>query len=411
MVGLPSWNKVNLRVGRRQVAFEFARPAVAEDGELVLQGFIKFADDHSQACEIARMHRRDWFGYVDSQEVIPVVSDDFPEVNGFYVLDDLDLPTDVSSPFHEVELELVRVGSYSDLRFESALIGTVKDNNFSLVEADAEPMHAPPPHTGYDPRHTTSVTRGVAYQDDLTVYRDIPFSVDPKWSARPEDWYTAAATISRRDPLWPQYGPIAAETLYGHETIVEDVEIGNGIVRFWMRGNGAATVGFWDGTAWRDKSVIFVSEGVSLTQIDHMTILRNSPERCTVRYYGTPASEQGRVGLDVTVRRGDLGIACLLHSDASGTLGVFDGALTDMTVTDNRMVYTSADSNGHKLMFATMHTFSSTAADGFMFKGSTTSFDVFIGMELSGAGAGNQAADLAAQYAAALNERIREVPA
>lgn len=408
MVGLPSWNNVNLRVGRRQVAFEFARPAVADAGELTLAGFIRFADDHSQACEIARMHRRDWFGYVDSQEVIPVVSDDFPEVNGFYVLDDLDLPTDVSSPFHEVELELVRVGSYSDLRFESALIGTVKDNDFTLEQADAEPMHAPPPHSGYNPRHATSVARELAYEDDLTVYLDVPFAVDPKWSARPEDWYTGAATIRRRDPLWPQYGPIASDTLYGHEGFVEDIEIGNGMVRFYSTLEDPAVFEAWDGTAWRSQPIDFQVGGADIDPFDKVSILYNRPERCGLKFE-LGESGGGVTKLEVVVIRGERGIRIRMWRDVSSTLGVTTGVA--MTNTVNRMIADSADANGHKIVTATMGSATFTEGSGTIAKSSTQTFDVYLSVELSGAGSGNQAADLASQYAAALNERIREVPA
>lgn len=393
-----------IRVGRTYINAPFVRSNRLRDTlEIECWHHVDLHMDDSHA--VARALNNDLHGQIG--DLIAVHSDGPARLDGFYVLRQAEIETINQAGRFSCFLTLDYVGSSSDVLFESRLIGTVKENDFDLVEADAEPIHAPPPHTNYDPRHTTTVDRGVAYEDDLTVYRDVPFTVDPKWGVEASDFYIGAATVQRREPLYPELGPIGGTQLFIEQP--EDIKLTNGIVRFWMQDSGVATVAFWDGTAWRDKPLRFVAEGSAIVQIDHVTILRNSPNRSTVRYYGTPPSGNGRVSLDVTVQRGGLGMSCLLRSDASGTLGVFDANLTDMTVTSNRMAYSSADSNGHKLLFVTMHNYSNTAVDGYMFKNGTTRFDVFVGMELSGAGSGNQAADLAAEYAAALSEDVRAV--
>lgn len=392
----------NFGIGRRQICFERVRPVWGNNGSLSLEGVTQFAYDHDEACEIARQHERDFRGMILSEETVPIWHDDMPEIDGYYTLTEVELPTASKYAFHLVRFELARVGSFNDLKFESVLQGTVKDNDFTITESGAEPIHAPPlGHENYAPRHSTTVTRNVAYEGDLTVYRDVDFDTDRKWNCDPRNWFRGAAHISRRDPLFPQYGPISGTTLYDVE--LEDIEIGNGIVKFWVQPDALYT-SFWDGTAWRDKPIFFVSEGSAITTWNKVAIRDNRPERCALIFEG---GTTGSVKLQVAVQRGDRGISCLLTSDASTTLGVFDAALTDMTITSNRAVYTAADANGHKLMFASMLTFSSTAADGYIFKATTTRFDAFVGMELSGAPAGNDAASLALNYAAALREEVR----
>lgn len=391
------------------IGFDCAKLAVGEGNSLFVDGITQFAESHEDACIIARQHRRDFYEMIATQELLPVTSEEYPEINGYYTLVAVDLRTDVPWEVHPLSFTLNRLGSANDLKFESRLVGTVKTNDFTVTENGSEPILAPPPHVNYDPRHTTTVARLVAYEDNLTVYRDISFAVDPKWSADPQDWYVAAASINRREPLYPQYGPISGLDAYFDN--IEDIEISNGTVRFYYLPDGFR-FGAWDGTAWREKTIVFAVDGVGMHTWNNVSIIQNEGQRCTLRYEG---GITGRATLDVSLRRGDLGVSCLLTNDSSTTLGVYDNSLTDMTVTAGgsgtppRMVYTSADANGHRLVFSTTRSFTSTAADAYMAKGTTTRFDAFIGMQLSSAVAGNQAASLALQYFAALSENIRGV--
>lgn len=399
----------NFGVGRRQICFERVRPVWGNNGILSLEGVTQFASDHDEACEIARQHERDFRGMILSEEIVPVWHEDFPEVDGYYVLTEVELPTASPYAFHPLRLELLRIGSANDLKFESVLLGTVKDNGYSVTEGGSEPIHAPPlDHKNYAPRHSTTITRNVAYEGDLTVYRDINFAIDPKWNSAPIDWFRGAAYIGRRDPLYPQYGPISGTTLY--DDPIGDIETGNGIVKFWIEGANPM-ISFWDGTAWRDKALFFVDVAdVAVSAWNKVAIQDNRPERCALVYEG---GANGSIKLYVSLRRGDRGISCVLTSDLATRLGVFDGLTTAMTITaggagvPGRAVYTAADGNGHKLMFTSMQTFSNTAAVGYIYKDTVTRFDAFVGMELSGAAAGNSSASLALQYAAALREEIR----
>lgn len=353
-------------------------------------------DDH----EVVRAIRNDLQGQIG--DLIPLVWDGPAFLTGWYVLREAEVGTIDPGRAFPCNLTLEYFGSANEVKFESRLVGKVKTNDFSVTDSSSEPFVAPPPHVNFDPRHATTTARKIAGESDLTVYRDVSLAIDPKWSCEPEDWYIGAATVQRRMPLYPEMGPIGGTD--GFFDALEDVELNNGAVRFWYSADGLFYVGFWDGTAWRDKGVYFVAEGLAVPTWNSVAIIENRPEKCSLRYEG---GTTGRVTLDVSLRRGAMGVSTLLTVDTAGTLGVYDALLTDVTVTSNRAVYTAADANGHKLILASPRAFGNTAADGYIWKASSTQFQAFVGMELSGAAVGNQAAALVLQYMAAVSENVR----
>lgn len=400
-VGL-HFDSPNFGIGRRQICFERIRPVWGNQGVLSIEGVVQFAASHAHACEIARQHERDFRGMIASGETVNVWHDDFPEIDGFYILTECELPTASPRAFHQLRLELARIGSSNDLRFESVLLGTVRDNDYSITEGTSEPMHAPPlGHVGYSPPHASQITRNVAYEGAMTVYRDIDYDIDPRWSVSARDALRGAATISRREPLYPQYGPIAGETLYDIDS-VEDIEIGNGIVRFWATENLGVHFEAWDGTSWTDQP-LGIGIDLAAPTISRVAILLNTPQRCVLKYeYADPDS--GMTEIKVTVVRGERGIRFQINKDVSGTLAASTGVAS--TVTSNRIVRTTG--NPHKVFLATMRTPTFEAATGSLAV-TDTSLDFFASVELSGAAAGNTAATLAAQYAAAIREDVREL--
>ena len=363
----------NFGIGRRQICFERVKPEWGDAGALNLDGVVQFASNHDDACEIARQHERDFRGMVRTEELLSVWHDEFPEIDGYYILTDVELPTASPYAFHRLRLELSRVGSENDLRFESVLLGTVKDNDYSVDEAGSEPMHAPPlGHTEYEPRHTTTVTRNVAHEGDMTVYRDVDYDIDPRWSCAPRNFYRGACVIARRDPLYPQYGPIAGKSIY--DLNVEDIEISNGLIRFHMTELAGATVEVWDGTAWRNMPLLLGAGGVLVPGFEHVTIRDNRPERCAIKYSHNEAS--GITGLEVSVVRGERGVRCKLTRDLSSTLSVASGVAS--TNTSNRLLRTAADANGHKELLVTMRTGIFTGASGTIEKVTATWMDFFV---------------------------------
>lgn len=390
---------------------ECPRPDPTPEG-LTISGGILFEGPKGVRNQIARQHKLDLLSYQDN--IVAVASSEFPEIDGWYRLSfpsykrqraSVDLRVDGPWKMFPFTVHLHYVGTANDLRFESRLIGATAENDFSIVTSEA--IHAPPiNHKGYEVRETTSVDRLVAYDDPIVVYRDLDPITSKLWSVHPNDFYRGAATINRRNSILPEYGPISGTE--AHIEAVEDIEITNGIVKFWIDNQAipVAHCEFWDGTAWRDYALYFFADAGAVEAWNYIAILKNNPEECILRY------ESGTVGaesLTVSLRRGDLGVSCVMTSDISTALGVYDVALTNMTVTSNRSFYAAADANGHKLGFVSLHTFSSTPADGFIYVDPADWFDVFITNQLSGAATGNQELALASQYAHAQAEDIRAV--
>lgn len=394
----------NFGCGRREICFERVRPRWEPNGLLILDGVTQFSHDHAEACEIARQHERDFRAMIASEEMVAVWHEDFPEIDGFYRVAEVELPTASPYAFHLLRLQLTRIGSSNDIRFESVLLGTVRTNNYSVTESGAEPMHAPPlGHVAYSPPHTTLITRNVAYEGDMTVYRDVDFDQDRRWSCSARNYYRGAATVNRRDAILPQYGPVVGTSL--HEAFVESIEITNGLVRFSATESVGVIFEAWDGTAWRSQPLGLGVQALVPT-FSRVGIVLNTPERCILKYeYAEIGS--GITTVKATVIRGERGVRFVVSRDASGSLAASTGVAS--TLTTNRLVRTTADSNGHKVMLATMKTATFDAPTGTLAVNSTT-LDFFASVELSGAAAGNTAATLAAQYAASLREEVRALP-
>jgi hypothetical protein len=375
-----------LGIGRSVIQTQLVR-SERSTGELEIECWHTptAADPHAQVREL----RNDLQGQIG--DLVACTWDGPAVLSGFYILRAADIET-VGHRF-TCNLALDYVGSANDLVFESRVVGKVKINDFNFTDASSEPILVPPPHRNYSPRHASTVSRLVEGSPDLVVYRDIDFAIDPRYSVQPEDYYLGAAEVGRRGGE-----PIGGRNLFVDS--FEDIELRNGIARCWLAADGVAWIGRWDGQ-WRDKPVVLVDEGVGQTDWDHVAILSNRPERCVLRYSG------GSKQLDVSLRRGDAGVSILLTSDVAATKGIYDYALTDMTITSNRAVYSAADSNGHSLLFASTRTFSSAPLDGNIWKATTKRFDAFVALVLGGAVAGNTAVGLTAQYMAAVAENVR----
>lgn len=366
-----------------------------------------FVGESEELHGVARGLRNDLQAHIG--ELIPVVWDGPASITGYYVLRTADLQTINPGSRFDCTLTFDYVGSAQEIRFESRIVAATAENDFSITTSEV--TNAPPiGHKGYRVRESSSVSRGVAYEGTITVYRSLTLDdsgkVSKVYSLDPSDYYRGAATVSRRQTLIPEYGPIAGTEVFIEKP--EDIDLSNGIVRFWI-GNEAVPVAhceFWDGTAWRDYGLYFFAGASAVTAWNYVAILKNNPEECILRYEGGTV---GEISLTVSLKRGDLGVSCVMTSDISTALGVYDVLTTDMTVTSNRSFYTAADANGHKLGFISMLSFSSTTADGFIYKSAATRFDVFVTNQLASAPTGNQAAALGAQYMSVQAEDVRSV--
>src|SRR5688572_11450986 len=114
----------NFSIGRRSFGLIMdGTPKTAPSGQLVLRGVTQFATDCNDANDIARQHKQDFDGMVDSQELLRVTHEEFPQVDGYYTLVDVELDPDSPWIVHPLVLTLQRVGSANDVKFETRLVG------------------------------------------------------------------------------------------------------------------------------------------------------------------------------------------------------------------------------------------------------------------------------------------------
>lgn len=377
------------------------------DDGILLEGHCITKETFRNGSLIARAWESDLKAHKRSRDLIPVFWERREEFDGYYRLRDVELQT--RQPYGNyafmLDLEYALPGRWSrgDIRFESRLIGAVKTNDHSITTS--QPLLLPPPHKAYEPTAATTVDRDVYGQGLEAVYLDVDVSdtaSHPRWTADPRDYLTGRTKVIRRDPLYPQEDPIAGESIRIDDP--EDIGLDNGICRFALVG-GKVQIEFWDSTAWRVYTLDLRAD-VDFTDWSSVSIRRNQFERTVLRYQG---GTNGRYGLSVSMRPGERGVTCVMDADVSSGLGIRSNV--NMNVSAPRMIYSSADANGHKLMFVSTRTFTTNASVGLMQKNGTQRFDVGITNELSGAPTNNQAAALQSQYFAAVRETVKSLPA
>jgi hypothetical protein len=291
--------------------------------------------------------------------------------------------------------------------FDHRVSGALLINDHSVVTA--EPYLAPPiGHTALSYRsgisHPGSIVR-VAESGSIRVYRSVSYTLDPKWQVSPANFYTGAAKIESTTGSFPLVG----NDFYFEAADIPLIRMNNGLVRI-SGSSGAMTLEFYDGTAWRAKNISLVQAGVGniVGSWGSVTVLDNRPERVALRYLESgifSGSSEWR-NVDIALRRGSRFVEFAFTRMTANTIGVKLTTPAAMTATAERMVETAADGNGHKAVFVSSKSYTAGTANGEMTKGSSTAFDFMVGLEVSGAIAGDLAADLAKQYLGYISESV-----
>src|SRR5688500_10208017 len=181
-------------------------------------------------------------------------------------------------------------------------------------------------------------------------------------------------------------------------------ELDNSLVRISWVGD-ALRVSTWDGTDWRNKDwAVFSSSASRVTSWDQATVLRNLPEMVGIRLIKAVATGGG-VYLDLMLRRGSRFVDGYIQRSVSADQLIVR-LVTAEAYTSNTgyQIATAADANGQKFVAGSARSFTGHANGGVV-KASTRTLDFFLGIEPSGAVAGDVAADLVQQYIAVPNEQ------
>ncbi|MGR4847916.1 hypothetical protein [Streptomyces sp. LARHCF252] len=329
---------------------------------------------------------------LEQGKVLPVTFTDKPERDGYYTV------TANSANVTEYAGDLVlcdwklglkRVGAENETDLQSRLSGAVRANDFSLA---GEKTHAPAlSHYGYFTGATSPSSMTRTGQDgSLTVYRNVPVGVSPRWGA------TAAGALTGRVRVNSNGYELEG---CSHSMAWDDWTLSNGLVNISPNASaGVLNVSAYSSGGFHAKqwAVTVASAGPVW---DSASILRNDLEMCRVRL--TASRSPGRVVLDLTLRRGSRLLEGYLQSGSSSTLGL---ALVPTetnvnTAASGYLTATANDADGNRFVCGSARTFTGSTT-GAMTKTSTATLDFFLGAVVGGgsAGSGDAALDLRNQY-------------
>ena len=349
-------------------------------------------------AEVTRV-REQMLGHVG--DTVPVLWSEDPQHDGWYRITDVQFQTDIwlNQSVLRYNVGAKRIGSESEVMWETRIIGADLTNDHAVT---GETTHAPPQgHYNYSTGATlaSTMTRELSDQSSLTVYRNVPDGVNPKWGVALADFYNGACLVEDLS------GNVYTGT--HHDIDPTDLRISNGLIRLsTLGGQHDLTAEVWD-----PESNVWVDNGGAEGQFrfemvagawDAATILRNDPEECTVRLQSdTNVGTLGRGTLDLTVRRGERFVRTRLSVDVAAALDIDSPGSTDATADQGGWVSKNAnDGNGNRWIIGSPTTFTATSSG--IQKASTTFVDALVGVIIggSGAAAGDAGADLIAQYMA-----------
>jgi hypothetical protein len=394
------------QMGRLVLREDFtAADGVAIDGSQALSISGQESMPRWSAAGIAKQ-REDFLSMQD--KFVPVIFSGKTYLNGFYKV--VSVQGDVTDFIPENlkvfawSLGLWKLGTQSSLDIESRLSGAeARSNNFSST---GERTHAPA--IGHDAYWAgasipSSIVRASA-DGNITVYRDVAFTVHPRWAVSPEQYGLGRVRIE--DAAFERAGT----------NISMDPEawtLSNGLVRVVPNApGGTITFSAWDSGAWVSRNWdILVGSGpaVSLGAFDYCTIIRNEFEMVTLRMIKSTAI--GRVMLDMTLRRGSRIVELFVQTTTSTTVKVVMSTTTAVSQLSGYVVATADDGDGNRATVGAAKTFTADLVNGGISRSGTLEFDAYIGLAIGGGSAvsGEAAGDLFEQYIGMPTETVRGV--
>lgn len=298
---------------------------------------------------------------------------------------------------------LRRVGTEYDVDIESRLSGSAsRQNNFTIV---GERSHAPAiGHSAYwtDATVTSAVNR-VGSEGTLTVYRGIATDVSPRWIVAPAAY--GAGRVKLVDELGiERAGDSARVAALGWE-------LDNGLVRVRpLAAGGVLEISAWTGGTWRAKNWDVLFDAVSVGAVNFTSVLNNDNGIVTVRM--TKAMTNGRLYVDVTLRRGYRFAEVYVQSEYGGTIKIVRATTEAGTnALGGTVVANANDADGNKFIVGSSRTFVADTVSGGLSIAATPVLDAFVGAVVAGTSAveGDQADDLQKQYIGAPTEYVQGV--
>jgi hypothetical protein len=337
--------------------------------------------------------------------LVPVVFTSKPYLNGFYTIGDTSGTIEDWEDNQLVfrwQVGLTRAGTESDTDIESRLGGALTRVNEFAVTGDR--THAPAiVHSGYWTNATvTSVTSRTGEDGVLKLYRGLSATMSPRWATTPVGYLTGRVRYT--DELGRERAGDGAKLP------VLGWTISNGLVRVRpLASGGVLEVAAYTGGAWRAKAWDITFAATTLGTFDYCSMITNDFGLVTVRL--TKAMTNGRLYVDVTLRRGHRIAEVYVQSEFGGTIKIMRSASdTGVNTLAGTIVANANDADGNKYIVGSARSFTADLTGGIS-KAATATMDAYIGVVAGGTGAvaGDAAADLQKQYMGLPSELVQGV--
>jgi hypothetical protein len=354
-----------------------------------------------------KMLRDELAATLSNPDPVPVTWDGDATIDGFYLVagGSVDLRHDAGTGLVDYELDLEHCGDDNSLRLCSLITGAVLANDHSFT-AGVGYVAPPIGHYGFSPVSdgTPAYVTRKSEDGNLLVYLGVDSGDNPQWHAAPGDYYKAACEILTGTYL--RAGLLAPNT-------PTDWQLQNALVKVVPTTDGALIVSHYDGTAWRATTWAVLYASAAVGNWDAVTILTNRPERVAIRLTQTRGAQQGRLTLDLALRRGSRTLEGVFYSDIATSAMMLDTdtAGTTTGTPTGSMKKSTVDAFGHRWMVGSEKTTTLTTADGTMAK-TANRLPFMISKEVdegTGVQTGDTDDELWAQYMGWRSERVRSV--
>ncbi len=376
------------------------------------------------------------------EPVIPVVWSEDSTIDGFYKVESVTTSNPAAAlvdGYVQWQAQLSRFGGGSLPQCEVYSTHSVRPNSASVTTTtlngsnDYRRLAVPAAATDFwcgsqSTAATRTTSSGALSCWYLPTY---PAALTSTFTVAPGDYYDGACEIRTG------YGAAASQLVLGKYAPrpFDGMTISNGLVRVFLHPSidTAFEVEVFDGSAWENLisgtgwRIEHDYGGGSNHQWDlsnaSTQILRNSPERCTVRLVLAEAAtvaQFGRVWIDLTVRRGDPFVGGLVQFDTNGSLSgvvaIEPTTSTASTALTGGLRASSTDlPEGNRAVWALQGGTSLTTTTGtgriVQAATSTVSVPFMVGFELGGSGSSGieNAQDVLYQWFDTKSETMRVV--
>lgn len=332
--------------------------------------------------------------------LVPVIFRDKSDHNGWYTV--AETTAEVVNWTSEVvrfnwSVSLDRLGPEDGIDIESRLTGVGRQNANNIA---GERWHAPAGgayayFTGAG-EPSGNVSRPLASGGSITVHRGVPASVSPRWGSKLAAYGNGRARVIG-----------SGIERVGRDVVLDPADwlVTNDLVAIRPGTAGASfNLSAWDGGSWDltqwNVSVSATTAG-AITAWESASIVRNDYEMVTVRLVRSAAGG-GRLSLDLTLRRGARFVETYLQSSLAGTKAWYlqTAAAGTAPASSGYVTGSANDAGGNRYLIASARAFTANTVQGGLSQAATPVLDAGIGVVVggSGAGAGDQAANLRDHY-------------